>query len=300
MNCDTLLADYDSFLDRVRGATVASRRLALGYARRFLQFLTAHDVPSWRELRPAHLDAFLKQGRRKYMRQTMHGMVCALRRFLRYLALRGFVSEDLLRSVCAPRLYSLASLPRYLTAEELSQLFRAVDLTKSRGRRDYALYALMVSSGLRVSEALRVTLDDIDWRARTIRVRATKTYRERTVPFTPEAGAALIKYLKLDRPPGIPAREVFLWSKAGNCRPYRSGFKVWADLQGYARRAGLARRVGPHALRHTFAQNLFDRGAPCSTLQQLLGHDSAQSLLIYTKVAVETLREVADNYAEDM
>lgn len=300
MDSDRLLGDYDSFLDRVRGATAASRRNALHYARRFLQFLKARDVARWSEVRPSHLDAFLMQGRRKYARETMRNLVCTLRRFLRYLALRGFVSESLLRSVYGPRLYSLASLPRYLSEEELSQLFRAMDLSKTTGRRDYALYALLVSSGLRVGEALRLTLDDIDWRARTIRVRATKTYRERTIPFTPEAGAALIRYLKLDRPPDTPAREVFLWSKSGKRRPLRSGIKVWQSLQLHARRAKLRRRISPHGLRHTFAQNLFDRGAPCSTLQQLLGHDSSQSLLIYTKVALETLREVADNYAEDI
>lgn len=300
MRFEALLQEYLSFLVSVRGVAPKTGRRHATHVRRWLEFLSRREVFDPSAIRPVHIDAFLQSRGRNLARSTMAGITTALRGWLRYLAFRGLVAPSLAAGVYGPRLYALESLPRCLTHDELRRFFAAIDTSKPSGRRDYALFMLMLSSGVRLGETLALRLDDINWEQRTLHVRSSKTRRSRVVPFAAEAGTALIRYLQRDRRACDSVREVFLGfcCKAG--RPLQCVSTMMEKFRRYARKAGLQQRATSHALRHTFAQNVLDGGADHTTLQNLLGHTSPTWISIYAKVSIEALREVADNYAEQM
>lgn len=297
---ESLLDEYLSFLRQARGVCASSVLRNGRIVRRLLASLEKRERFDIRALRPQELDAFLRSQGRKLARRSMADVASVLRSFLRYLGLRGILPGSMVDAVVGPKMYAQESLPRCLSPEEVGSLLAAIDTRTPIGRRDYALFCLMLSTGLRPGEAVRVRLDDIDWKERLVHIRQTKTGRPRTVPFSPEAGAALLRYLQLDRCRDASPPELFLGVRRARGRPLDHPDVIYLRFRRYARLAGLRADATPYSLRHTFAQNLLEGGADFTTLQNLLGHVSTGSVLIYAKVSLSALREVAQNDAEEM
>lgn len=297
---DSLFRQYRSYLENVRGLRPESRRKYDRHVRRLLEFLARREVFDLRRLRPADLDTFVRCYARGKVRSTIATIAAAMRGFLRYLAFRGMVAPTLAAAVERPRIYRMESLPRCLSDEEIRGILGVINLSTPLGRRDAAVYGLMLCTGLRAGEMLGLTLDDVDWKRRLVRVRESKTGSPRVVPFSIEAGAFLVRYLREDHPRPGSARHLLVTLPPWAGRPLRSYQGFCQRLRGYAQRAGIRSPLSLHALRHTFAQNLLQGGAGYATLANLLGHASPDSLFIYVKVSIEALREVAVNYAEEM
>ncbi|MFC2173080.1 site-specific integrase [Acidobacteriota bacterium] len=160
------------------------------------------------------------------------------------------------------------------------------------GKRDYALLLLLVTYGLRISDARGLCLDDIDWRHDRLSICQRKTGEPLLLPLTPEIGQALITYLREARP-STPHRQVFLTVRVPH-RPFSSNrAPVWI-VRKYIDRANVSGiHRGPHVLRHSMASRLLQAGHPIKFIADLLGHRSIESTFIYTKVDVDHLREVA-------
>ena len=161
--------------------------------------------------------------------------------------------------------------------------------------RDHALLEVLYGAGLRVSEACGLSLEDVDVRARVLRVLG-KGGKERLCPLHPGAAGALQRWLGrrgevlAKRFRGQDARAVFLNFRGGRLTT-RS---VARHLDAYARAAGLVRHVSPHALRHSYATHLLAGGADVRSIQELLGHASLSTTQRYTHVGVELLQAVYD------
>jgi integrase/recombinase XerD len=156
--------------------------------------------------------------------------------------------------------------------------------------RDRALFELAYASGLRVSELIGLSRDRLDLRGQSVSV-AGKGNKERVVPFGRAARRALEAYLERGRPALQRGRRhdaVFVNARGGPLS--RMGF--WKILKSHARAAGLAARVHPHALRHSFATHLLEGGADLRVVQELLGHASVTTTAIYTHLDRGYLREV--------
>ncbi len=169
---------------------------------------------------------------------------------------------------------------------------RSIDRTTPKGRRDYAMFLLVATYGLRASEVRALSLDDVTWRARQIRVPRPKVGMSLLLPLTDEVGAALLEYLRRGRPASAH-RRLFLRVQVplGPLGPGTVGdaFRTWA------RRAGirLPARGGPHCMRHSLALHLLREGASLKTIGDLLGHRSAESTGVYLRLDVDDLRDVA-------
>jgi site-specific recombinase XerD len=161
------------------------------------------------------------------------------------------------------------------------------------GRRDYAMFLLVATYGLRASEIVALSLDDLEWRDRRIRVPRSKVGRLLFLPMTEEVGAALLDYLQHGRPE-LPHRQLFLRVRppAGTLKPTA----VTEAFQGWTRRSRLPIPYhGPHCLRHSLAMHLLRQGTPLKTIGDLLGHRSAESTCVYLRLHVDELRGVALN-----
>jgi integrase len=242
-----------------------------------------------RHLGPRQLEGFLRTVGTRIGRASLQHTVAHVRSFLRFLASRGDSVHGLDSSIDTPRLYRGEHLPRALPWETVQAFLAAIDRASPMGRRDYAIFLLVATYGLRTSEVAALRLDDIEWRASRIRVPRPKTQTPLCLPLTPEVGAALLDYLQHARP-DLPWREVFLRVRApaGPLAPTA----VTEAFQAWTRRGGLPIPYqGPHCLRHSLAVQLLRQGTPLKAIGDLLGHRSAESTCVYLRLHVEDLRD---------
>jgi len=214
-------------------------------------------------------------------------VVSALRSFLRFLILEGVTDLALDQAVLSVAGWN-PSLPRAISAADVTRLLASCDRRSRIGRRDYAMLILLSRLGLRGGEVVSLQLEDIDWRSGEITVHA-KGGRRGRLPLPVDVGEALVAYLRCR--PASEDRRVFLRGHA----PFRglsSTGAVRGVLARACQRAGMF-YVSPHRLRHTTATEMLRAGAPLAEIGQVLGHAGAVTTAIYAKVDYDRLRALA-------
>jgi len=221
----------------------------------------------------------------------------AVRGLHAFLAREGLTKTDPARAVKPPS--ATKQLPKALSFSEIEKLLAAVGVN-AKGDisvlmiRDQALLELLYGTGARISELINLSLDEVSQltpQTPILRLRG-KGDKERLVPVGRPAMAALQNYLVRSRPvlstSGKGSSALFLNARGGKL----SRQSAWQILQDAAERAGLAGKVSPHTMRHSFATHLLENGADVRVVQELLGHASVTTTQIYTMVTVDQLREV--------
>lgn len=242
-------------------------------------------------LSPAVLGAFVAERSRRLGRTSLRDLCGVVRVLLRYLHRERVVPRDLGAAVESPQAYRLATLPRSIPWDAVRRMLEGVDRRTAVGRRDYAILLLLVTYGLRAREVAALTLDDLDWKRDRLRIPERKAGHSTAYPLSPVVGRALLAYLQEGRP-ATAARQVFFRVLAPPT-PLTTA-AVSSRASAYLHRAGIdAPRLGSHTLRHTCVQRLVDAEFPFKMIGDYVGHRTPESTEIYTKVAVETLREVA-------
>lgn len=216
--------------------------------------------------------------------RTRARKLSSVRGFCRFLCRRGHLASDPSASIEAP--LRRRPLPRSLTQHQAEALLEQPPPPSPSPRRDRALLELLYSSGLRVSEAVSLDLESVDFEARVLRVRG-KGGRERLAVFGRTCLQALRDYVENERVAPIAGNPLFT-NRRGSRLSSRS---VAQTVKRWALAAGLPPETSPHTLRHSFATHLLDGGANLKAVQQLLGHRSLATTQIYTHVSIEHLRE---------
>lgn len=218
----------------------------------------------------------------------------AVRGLHRFLASEGRIPADPAAAVDKPRVPR--GLPKALTEEEVGRLLAAPVGDEPLARRDRALLELLYGTGARVSEAVGLSLADVDLDASLVRLFG-KGAKERIVPLGTHATRALVEWLgEGGRPEVEPERwrrrddatAVFLGARGG--RLTRQG--AWDVLRRHGLAVGLGGRLSPHVLRHSCATHMLDHGADIRAVQELLGHATISTTQVYTLVSTERLWEV--------
>lgn len=227
-----------------------------------------------------------------YAKSTISRKLACLRSFFRFAVREGWVEANIAKPLRNPR--AGRKLPHFLSAEEIARLLESPPSTSASGVRDRAILETMYSAGLRVSELVGLSIEDIDFSAGLVRVRG-KGRKERLSPLGSYAQKAIKNWLSQREPNPKATKEhasaVFL-NRFGNRLTSRS---VGRMLEKYLKQCGLDQRTSPHTLRHSFATHLLDRGADIRSVQELLGHKSLITTQIYTHVSTERLREVYES-----
>ncbi len=186
------------------------------------------------------------------------------------------------------------TLPDYLTVNELDKLFNSISEEDSYELRDKTIFELLYSSGLRISEAVDLTIADVDITNNFINV-IGKGNKQRMVPMGKEAVRLLNKYIHESRPAIISSREseyLFI-SKKGSQLNRKS---VWRLLKNYVTRTEIQKNITPHTLRHSFATHLIENGADLRSVQELLGHMDISTTQVYTHMAKKHLQKIHKSY----
>ncbi|WP_062305989.1 site-specific tyrosine recombinase XerD [Alicyclobacillus sendaiensis] len=286
--------DIRTFLDHLRLERGLSDNTVASYARDledFCRYLSRDE----RNLRDADRTAVLRYlsdlKQRGMKPTTIARRMSALRSFFRYLLREGAVQGDPTADieVASPDEH----LPRVVSETDVERMISAVRRPDAIGLRDRAMLETLYATGMRVSELVTLSLEDVELAAGFIRVFG-KGKKERVVPLGEMAQDALGLYLRYGRPVLVRDRSenaVFL-NRLGR-RMTRQGF--WNILKGYARQAGVSDGVTPHTLRHSFATHLLEGGADLRVVQELLGHADIATTERYTHVTPHRLREVYRN-----
>jgi len=288
-----LVDQFLDFLALERGLSPNTRSAYGTDLREFVRFLYGQKAGSFGEVTRRHIVNFLMEAREAGLRTTtLARRLAAIKVFLRYLQQEGMLLKDVAETMDSPRLWNL--LPDTLTTKETERLLGAPDLEKPLGLRDRAILEVLYGSGLRVSELAGLTLDQIHIDERYLRC-IGKGRKERIVPFGDSAKLWLQRYLSEERPrlarkSQSPA--VFL-SRRGGMLDRRT---LWRSVRAYARRAGLAKDVHPHTLRHTFATHLLANNAPLRVIQEMLGHADIGTTQIYTHVDSSRLKSIHEKF----
>ncbi len=281
---------YADHLRQVRGfavSTVSSHRRT---TQSFLQHLKEAGVAVGR-IQAGNIETYISKAGKRLSRASLQHDVAALRGFLRFLATEGKLPAALNLQIDTPRLYRLEKLPRAVPWEVVAKLLSSMETATSMGLRDYAMFVLIATYGLRASEVIAIDLDDIRWRQGVLRIHQRKTSSPLELPLTNEALSALVKHLKRTPPPA-PYRKVFMRMRApiGVLKPTA----VTEAFQSLVRSSGLdIPYQGPHCLRHSYALHLLKSGTPLKTIGDILGHRTAESTSMYLRLATSDLREVA-------
>jgi integrase/recombinase XerD len=283
-----LVLDFLAYLEFERGL---SRNTLEAYRSDLLQFgewlqRTGRDPLA---LTHAELAEFVSELAQKGAKPaTLQRKVACLRSFHRHLRRQNLIEEDPTAQLKAPR--QSRKLPQVLTRDEVAKLLAQPSGAEPAALRDRALLEVMYACGLRASEAIDLEVGDLDLEARVLRARG-KGSKERLVPVGTAAAHALAAYLARGRPQLVGDRyEARLFVNHRGTGLTRQG--LYKIVQRYAASAGLASKMSPHTLRHTFATHLLAGGCDLRSLQEMLGHADVATTQLYTQLSAERLKDV--------
>ncbi len=295
---DHQVTDYLAHLSVERGLAVNSLQAYRRDLTRYKTFLAESGVTDASVVTREMVEVFGRQ----LVEPTADGLsassanrtLSAVRGFHRYLVAEQISASDPSASVGGRR--PARRLPKALSVPEVLALLDAPPLETPVGVRDRALLELLYGTGMRVSEALALDVDDVAEQPKALLITG-KGGKSRIVPMGRHAQAAIDAYLTTGRPalvldagPNRGARPHALFvNQRGKVLSRQS---AWFVLQDAAERAGVDHDVSPHVLRHSFATHLLEGGADIRVVQELLGHASVTTTEIYTKVTIDGLREV--------
>jgi integrase/recombinase XerD len=293
----------DAFLEMLAAERGAAQNTLEAYRRDLADFLgfIERTGTSLLAAGPADIGAYLRKLSQDGLAAASRARrLSALRQLFRFLAAEGIIAEAPAQGFAGPQ--KGRALPKTLSVSEVDRLIetarRRTEGTRGREHvralRLYALIETLYATGLRVSELVTLPRSVLTGDGRVLTVKG-KGGRERIVPLTPAARAALDRYLNVGQEddglaPMLPTKWLFASRGAqGHLTRQRLG----QDLKELAEEAGLdPERVSPHVLRHAFASHLLDRGADLRSVQQLLGHADISTTQIYTHVLEERLKKL--------
>jgi integrase/recombinase XerD len=253
-------------------------------------YLKGQQIENWQQVTREHIAGYLLEMRegQAYRPTTIARKLAALKTFFRYMQSTGIIMSDSIEKLDAPRIQR--ELPHVLSQEQISYLFRQVDVRTPAGKRDLAMLHMLYATGMRVSELISLNLGDFDAERATIVCpgRNGRSKRERVLPLSATAVEATKQYLATARPGLItrhPEEQALFLNHHGE-RLTRQGF--WLIIKGYARQAGIT-EITPHMLRHSFAILMLQGGMELRSVQELLGHAHISTTQVYSQLARESI-----------
>lgn len=279
----------DSFLDALWMERGLSENTLSAYRSDLTKFSTwmQHKKIELIEVEAKDILAYLSSAENASAR-TVARRLSSLRRLYEYLLRENQIKQNPASNVDAPRLGR--SLPKSLTEAEVEALLDAPDTEQATGVRDKAMLELLYATGLRVSELVGLTIQQLNLRQGVVRVTG-KGNKERLVPLGEEANLWLERYLHSERSEILSnaLTDAMFPSNRGKAMTRQT---FWHIVKRYAIVAGINKTLSPHVLRHAFATHLINHGADLRVVQMLLGHSDISTTQIYTHVARERLKDL--------
>ena len=277
------LRQFISYLSVERGL---SRNTVAAYStdlKGFFYFLAERGKSESSFTREDITDYLARLREEGYSAASLCRLISSVKGFAKFLITEKLISDDPTETLRNPKQWE--RLPKALTLDEIMKLFDT-EIKSETFVRDSAMFELMYSSGLRVSEIISIRVNDINFEAGFLRVLG-KGSKERVVPMNRRAGEKIKYYMLNLRQQLLKNRQSpYLFLSTRGAPMTRQRF--WQALKKLGGLAGL--KITPHAIRHSFATHMLDGGADLRSVQKMLGHSDISTTQIYTKVLAERLR----------
>ena len=299
-----LAEDFIQYLRNERGQSENTQKTYFALLRRFVAWAGAHGVSDWKAVQLSHLTAFLQHERerqlcnqprenaRRLSSESVYLEIAALRAFYRWAENEKLLAVNVAAHLSLPRRWK--RLPKSLTDDEIDKLLAPVIPETPASLCDQAILELAYASGLRISELRSLRLEQLQLESGFLSV-IGKGNKERVVPLGRKAAEAIRRYLDVGRPKLLTRKtpaNVFITRRGTPfARP-----TLWKRIKDRVKRAGVARNVTPHMLRHSFATHLLEHGADLRVIQELLGHANISTTEVYTHVTGNRLRDVHQRF----
>ncbi|MCI0562922.1 MAG: tyrosine-type recombinase/integrase [Nitrososphaera sp.] len=287
------LEHYKQFLVNVNGSAPNTCKSRMRVVRDFLLKIcgerqTEIDIG---KLNIGDVDDFIMDYAKRWKPSSLAVVRSSLRSYLKFRAVQGDSTELLVASMpnIAPY-WNRASLPSFLSDEDLKLFLQAFDRSHSTGLRDYAAARCLIDLGLRSHEVAQLSLESFDWRNGTITISRSKSRRIYKLPLPRQTGEAIVRYLRKGRPKSN-SRTVFARQRAPYDKPLTKNAISNAIAQAFVRCEMKFR--GTHILRRTLAVRLQRAGVPLKEIADVLRHKDLSTTKVYTRVDLDGLRAVA-------
>jgi len=290
---DTLVEAFQQHERRTRGLRDRTLRGYARLVRLFARSAFGDDPVDPSRLCSADVIGFVAAMMDRYSPRSMKTVRSALRSFFRFLRVHGLCAQQLDLAIPLVASWRLSALPRGLSERQLKQVLTSFDTSVRCGFRDRAIVMCLSTLGLRPQELADLRLEDIDWRDGTMQLRSRKTRRGAALPLPREAGGAIVDYLRQERPQ-THERRVFVQHSGPRRGEPISGHTLSAAAARVLQRAGVdAPLQGAYVFRHTVASRMVQQGTSLKEVADFLGHRCLDSAMIYAKLDLAALREVA-------
>jgi integrase/recombinase XerD len=277
------------FLDFLSSERAFSKNSYSAYQHDLEQFsnFLAIKKYSFKDLSLKELREFFSWLRKEELSsQTLSRKLSVIRQFYKFLLRDKKILKDPSELMMITR--ENKKLPQYLSIEDVDKLLESLPTKSKPEIFEKAFLELWYATGLRVSEIISIKVNDIDWEEKTVKVTG-KRGKERIIPVHDRAIEWCLKY-KSFRP--VDA-ELFFTNKRAKPITRQAAWKLLKDR---ALKAGIAKKIWPHLIRHTFATHVLQGGADLRAVQELLGHQSIQTTEIYTHLDIENLKVMQLKY----
>jgi len=257
---------------------------------RFLRYLTKHNIVSINAVSPLHVLKFIK-GIDARFSILPHMTLRTLRGFFKYLYNQHLIDVDLSSIIPKDKFHKQPKLPSVYTANEIETILTSIDRGNANGKRNYAIVLLAARIGMRASDIANLRFENLLWDRCVIRYCQYKTGKNIELPLLPEIGNAIIDYLKYGRA-SSNEEFVFLLSRSP-FTPIHS-CSVTGIVHSAIVRGGLCienRKHGAHALRHSLAGILLEKGTVLPVISEILGHENTESARFYLRIDLKSLRK---------
>ena len=284
-----LLDRFFTYLSVEKGLSKNTLNSYAADLKRYTLFLTEREKEITSALRSDIID--FNEGLRNsgYSIPSICRYLSSIKALYKYLLMEDVLDNDPSGNIHMPKKWE--RLPKALSISEIKNLLRA-SFPEKTILRDSAMLELLYSSGLRVSELVKIKLGDIHFDAGFVRVMG-KGAKERVVPVNVRALEKIKKYIEVERPETLGKRQspYLFVTKRGNPM---SRQRFWQTLKALGKQSGL--EISPHTIRHCFATHLLEGGADLRSVQKMLGHSDISTTQIYTKVTTDIIKKVFKAY----
>ena len=289
-----LLTKYFNYLLIERGIAQNTLESYGRDLRRFVLFVQEEKrFTNLREVTPEVITEYLVRIRDEGLAaNSMNRSLAALRGFYKYLLREKIIKENPLANIELAKVWM--KLPDTVSKEEMTAILAQPGTQSNPAIRNTAMLELLYATGIRVSELINLTMNSVNWQVGFLIVMG-KGSKERIVPVGKVAYDCVRRYVDEVRPKLMEKKstDVLFLNRFGR-KFSRQGF--WKIVVGYAKQAGLQKKVYPHTFRHSFASHLLEGGADLRTVQVMLGHSDISTTQIYTHITRERLKEVHEKY----
>ncbi len=280
------LYDYMNYLSLERQL---SPNTIDGY-KRDLEDFYKYVNKSYRVIFKEDIIKYIEYLNKKVGPKTINRHIVSIKNYFKYLERNELIKNNPMTDITG--LKTPKKMPRVLSVEEVDKLLD-IELKNAYDYRNKAMLELMYSSGLRVSELLNLTINNIDFDMNLVRIFG-KGSKERIVPISDIATKYLFEYINLYRNTLIKNKvtDIIFLNSRGNKLSRQGFFKILKEI---ALEKGINREISPHVLRHSFATHLLNNGADLRSIQTMLGHENIETTQIYTHVSNNYVKQ---NYEE--